>query len=116
MIVGLPGSVSDINLLREQQKKFGSAQKFKGDKAYIGEKNVTTPHKKPKNRELTEIQKQENQVFSSSRILIEHLIRRVKIFQVAAQRFRLRPQIYQPVILTVCGLVRLRIGALVLPT
>jgi hypothetical protein len=114
--VGLPGSVSDINLLREQQKKFGSAQKFKGDKAYIGEKNVTTPHKKPKNRELTEIQKQENQVFSSSRILIEHLIRRVKIFQVAAQRFRLRPQIYQPVILTVCGLVRLRIGALVLPT
>jgi hypothetical protein len=116
VIVGLPGSVSDINLLREQQKKFGSAQKFKGDKAYIGEKNVTTPHKKPKNRELTEIQKQENQVFSSSRILIEHLIRRVKIFQVAAQRFRLRPQIYQPVIFTVCGLVRLRIGALVLPT
>jgi hypothetical protein len=67
--VGLPGPVSDINLLREQQKKFGSAQKFKGDKADIGEKNVTT-HKKPKNRELSEIQKQENQVFSSSRILI----------------------------------------------
>jgi chemotaxis receptor (MCP) glutamine deamidase CheD len=56
-------------LLREQQKKFGSAQKFKGDKADIGEKNVTT-HKKPKNQELSEIQKQENQVFSSSRILI----------------------------------------------
>ncbi len=69
VIVGLPGPVSDINLLREQQKKFGSAQKFKGDKADIGEKNVTT-HKKPKNRELSEIQKQENQVFSSSRILI----------------------------------------------
>lgn len=116
MIVGLPGPVSDINLLREQQKKFGSAQKFKGDKAYIGEKNVTTPHKKPRNRGLSEIQKQENQVFSSSRILIEHLIRLVKIFQVAAQRFRLRPQNYQQVILTVCGLVRLRIGALVLPT
>ncbi len=116
MIVGKPGAVSDINLVREQQKKFGTTQKFKGDKAYLGEKNVTTPHKKPRKRELSELQKQENKVLSSSRIIIEHMIRRVKIFQVAAQRFRLRPQTYQQVILTVCGLVRFRIGALVLPT
>ena len=116
VIVGLPGPASDINLLREQQKKFGATQKFKGDKAYIGEQSVTTPHKKSKKRELSEIQKQENKAFSSSRIIIEHLIRRVKVFQIAAQRFRLRPQTYQQVILTVCGLVRLRIGASVLPT
>jgi hypothetical protein len=115
VIVGKPGTASDINLLREQQKKFVAWQQFKGDKGYIGEDNVATPNKKPKNRELSEIQKQENKVFSSSRIIIEHLIRLVKIFQVAAQRFRLRPQTYQQVILTVCGLVRLRIGALILP-
>jgi hypothetical protein len=115
VIAGKTGSSSDINLLREQQKKFAAQQQFKGDKAYIGEENVATPHKKPKNRELSETQKQENQVFSSSRILIEHMIRLVKVFQVAAQRFRLRPQTYQQVILTVCGLIRLRIGALVLP-
>lgn len=115
MIVGLPGPTSDINLLRSQQKKLDFAQKFKGDKAYIGEKNVAPPHKKPRNRELSESQKEENQVFTSSRIIIEHLIRRVKVFQIAAQRFRLRPQTYQQVILTVCGLVRLRIGALILP-
>jgi hypothetical protein len=115
VIVGLPGPASDINLLLEQQKKFGATQKFKGDKGYIGEDNVATPHKKPKNRELSEIQKQENKVFSSSRIVIEHMIRLVKVFRVAAQRFRLRPQTYQQVILTVCGLVRFRIGALVFP-
>ena len=115
VIVGKPGTASDINLLREQQKKFVAWQQFKGDKGYIGEDNVATPNKKPKNRELSEIQKQENKVFSSSRIIIEHLIRLVKIFQVAAQRFRLRPQTYQQVILTVWGLVRLRIGALILP-
>ncbi len=114
--MGLPGPASDINLLREQQKKFGATQKFKGDKAYIGEKNVAPPHKKPRNRELSESQKEENKVFSSRRIIIEHLIRLVKIFQIAAQRFRLRPQTYQQVILTVCGLVRLRIGALILST
>ncbi|WP_317111743.1 transposase family protein [Chroococcidiopsis sp. SAG 2025] len=101
--------------MRVQQKKFAAQQQFKGDKAYIGEKNVATPHKKPKNRELSDIQKQENQAFSSGRILIEHLIRLVKVFQVAAQRFRLRSQTYQQAILTICGLVRLRIGALVLP-
>ena len=115
VIAGKPGPASDINLLREQQKKFAAWQQFKGDKGYIGEDNVTTPHKKPKHRELSEIQKQENKLFSSSRIIIEHLIRLVKIFQVAAQRFRLRPQTYKQVILTVCGLVRLRIGALILP-
>ena len=93
-----------------------SAQKFKGDKAYIGEKNVTTPRKKPRKRELSEIQKQENKAFSSNRLIIEHLIRRVKVFQVAAQRFRLRPQTYQQVILTEGGLVRFRIRALVLPS
>ncbi len=114
--MGLPDPASDINLLREQQKKFGATQKFKGDKAYIGEKNVATPHKKPRNRQLSESQKEENKVFSSRRIIIEHLIRLVKIFQIAAQRFRLRPQTYQQVILTVCGLVRLRIGALILST
>lgn len=116
VIVGLPGSASDINLLREQQKKLAIEQQFKGDKAYIGEDKVATPHKKPRNRELSESQKEENKVFSRSRIIIEHMIRRVKIFQIAAQRFRLRPQTYEQVILTVCGLVRLRIGALVLPT
>ena len=115
VIAGKPGPASDINLLREQQKKFAARQQFKGDKGYIGEDNVTTPHKKPKNRELSEIQKQENKLNSCSRIIIEHLIRLVKIFQVAAQRFHLRPQTYQQVILTVCGLVRLRIGALILP-
>jgi hypothetical protein len=116
VIVGLPGPASDINLLQEQRKKFATQQQFKGDKAYIGQDNVATPHKKPKNRELSESQKEENKNFSSSRILIEHLIRLVKIFQIAAQRFRLRPQTYQRIILTVCGLVRVRIGALVLPT
>jgi hypothetical protein len=38
----------------------------------------------------------------------------VKIFQVAQERFRLTRENYQKVILTICGLVRLRIGALCL--
>ncbi len=42
------------------------------------------------------------------------MIRVVKIFRVAQERFRLNRDIYKQVIFAVCGLVRLRIGALVL--
>jgi hypothetical protein len=63
VIVGLPGRASDINLLQEQRKKFATRQQFKGDKAYIGQDNVATPHKKPKNRELSQSQKEEIKFF-----------------------------------------------------
>ncbi|MEH2413292.1 transposase family protein [Nostoc sp.] len=46
-----------------------------------------------------------------NRIFVEHLIRLIKIFRIASERFRLRSQIYEQIILTVCALVRLRIGS-----
>lgn len=114
--VGKPGPSSDINLFRARQSEFAANQKFKGDKGYIGERQIETPHKKKKKQELTPEQKKENQQLSAQRIVVEHVIRLVKIFRVAQERFRLRPQNYELVILTVCGLVRLRVGALILPT
>lgn len=114
--VGKPGPSSDINLFRARQAEFAANQKFKGDKGYIGERQIETPHKKQKKQELTPEQKEENQQLSAQRIVVEHVIRLVKIFRVAQERFRLRPQNYELVILTVCGLVRLRVGALILPT
>lgn len=115
VVGGSKGPSSDISLFRTQQQKFDDDQLFEGDKAYVGGKNITTPHKKPRNRELTQLQKAENKEISSSRIEVEHVIRLVKIFRIAKERFRLHPDTYEQVILTVCGLVRLRIGALVLP-
>ena len=115
VLVGAKGPISDISLFRIQQQKFADGQTFDGDKAYVGAMNITTPHKKPRNRELTAEQKAENKVFSSQRIFIEHVIQLLKIFRVAKERFRLHPDTYEQVILTVCGLVRLRIETLVLP-
>ena len=114
VVAGSPGPKSDINLFREQQKGFDPRQTFNGDKGYVGEPSIKTPHKKPKNKELTPEQKQENKEFSSERIFVEHIIRLVKIFRVAQERFRLNRQKYEKIILTICGLVRFRIGALVL--
>lgn len=108
--VGARGPEADITLFRQQQAKFSREQKFIGDKAYVGAAGTTTPTKKPKGGELTTEQQEENKEISSRRILIEHLIRRLKIFRVAAEKFRLNPKYYKTVILTICGLVRLRLG------
>ncbi|MDV2996865.1 MAG: hypothetical protein N4J56_006570 [Chroococcidiopsis sp. SAG 2025] len=116
IVVGAKGSTSDISLFRNQQQRFASQQSFKGDKGYQGGKNISTPHKKPRKRELSPEQKSENKALSGERIFVEHLIRLIKIFRIASERFRLHSPVYEQIILTVCGLVRLRIGSLILPT
>ena len=108
--VGARGPEADINLFRQQQPKFSEAQQFIGDKAYVAAPRTTSPTKKPRGRELTLEQKEENKKISRRRIFIEHLIRRLKIYRIAADKFRLNPENYQTVILTICGLVRLRLG------
>ncbi len=110
--VGEFGKTSDINLFRSSQRNFDKSQKFLGDKAYKGEAAITTPYKKPKLGEITESQKKANKKLSSARIGVEHIIGRVKIFRVASERFRLARSRYKQVILTICGLVRLRINRL----
>jgi hypothetical protein len=112
--IGEYGTKADITIFREAQIQFKSEQQFKGDKAFIGGQNISTPHKKPKKRELTEQQNEENKIFSSKRVFVEHLIRLVKIFRIAEQRFRLRFRNYTRVIGAICGLIRLRIEALIL--
>ncbi len=107
--MGARGPEADINLFRQQQPKFSEAQQFVGDKAYVGAPRTTTPTKKPRGGELTPEQEEENKQISRRRIFIEHLIRRLKIFRIAADKFRLNPQNYEQVILTICGLVRLRL-------
>ena len=108
------GKASDINIFREQQKKFNIKQRFTGDKGYQGGVNIKIPQKKPRGKELTDLQKDANKEISSERIYVEHVIRLIKIFRVAKERFRMKENNYEEVILTICGLVRLRLGALIL--
>jgi hypothetical protein len=114
LISAEPGPKSDISLFRENRERFDPKQKFQGDLADQGEELIDTPIKKPRNQELTIEQKDENKQFSSKRVFVEHRIRSIKIFRVAQERFRLKSKKYEQVILTICGLVRLRIGTLIL--
>lgn len=115
IIAGEPGPKSDITLFRENRDNFDPKQKFKGDLGYKGEDLIDTPIKRPRNGKLTPDQKKENTEFASKRVFVEHRIRSIKIFRVVRERFRLKPKKYEQVILTICGLVRLRIGSLILP-
>lgn len=45
---GKEGPCSDINIWRERKHLFATEQEFAGDKAYVGESQINTPHKKPK--------------------------------------------------------------------
>lgn len=108
--IGQLGKTSDISLFREIQHKFDLQQRFIADKGYIGESVITTPHKKPKKAEISQLQKEDNKQLSSRRIGVEHLIGCVKIFRVASDKFPLARHRYNQVIMTVCGLVRLRLN------
>lgn len=114
VVAGEPGPKSDINIFRECKTKFAPSQKFTGDKAYQGDPQITTPQKKPKGVSLTLSEQKNNQQLSKTRIFVEHIIRVVKIFKVAGERFRLDCKNYDRVILAICGLARLRINALIL--
>ena len=106
------GNKSDINLFRASRDKFDPKQRFVGDKAYKGDKAITTPYKKTQKTEITEFQKKENKELSSRRIGVEHMIGRIKIFRIASDRFRLARHKYEQVIMSICGLVRVRINRL----
>ena len=106
------GKTSDINIFRDSRNKLVPSQKFLGD-ANIGDDAITTPDKKRKNTEISQLQKPKNKQLSSRRIPVEHMIGRVKIFRVASDRFRLARHRYSQVIMAVCGLVRLRLNRLV---
>ncbi|MCC5669574.1 transposase [Nostoc sp. CHAB 5784] len=82
--VGMLGKTSDIVLFRNTRNKLAKKQKFIGDKAYVGDEAISTPQKKPRNTELSQLQKQENKQLSSRRIVVEHMICRLKIFRVKA--------------------------------
>ena len=114
VVVGETGATADIKIWRNQRLSLEPSQRFQEDKAYIGEPLINTPHKKPRERPLTPAQKRAYKSKVQKRIFVEHLIRLLKIFRVAAERFRLKSKNYEPVILAVCGLIRWRIGARVM--
>lgn len=109
VVIGEKGPRSDSKLFEQTQAELPENLRFIGDKAYVGRRHPTTPHKKPPKGELSQAQKDFNRSLSQQRVYVEHVIRVIKIFRVAKEEFRMRSQLYEVVIGCVCGLVRLRV-------
>ncbi len=56
---------------------------FTGVKKDYPEINIMMPKKKPKGKELTDIEKIQNKAINSARIVVEHVIGGIKRFQIA---------------------------------
>ena len=86
--------------------RYPSARK-EADLGYKGIPGLATPHKKPRGKELTAAQKQENRAFARSRVYVAHGIRRIKGFRIVRDEFRLGLGLFGMVLSAVAGLVQL---------
>lgn len=84
-----------------------------GDSAYTGmqkqypDRDVRTSIKRKPGKKLTPAEKEYNKALAKIRILVEHAIRRVKVFRVMGDRYRNPRKKYAIINDIVCGLVNL---------
>ena len=69
-----------------------------------------TPRKKPRKSELTEEQRQSNRELASRRVMVEHVIRRLKIFRIVAERYRNRRRRFTLRFNLIAGLYNYELG------
>ena len=109
------GKKHDKKICDEQNFEFPDGIELFQDLGYVGNapENVVVkmPIKKPKGGELTDDQKEYNKKISSERILIEHVIRGVKIFRIVGDKFRSWKKRWRDLVMILaCGLYNFRIG------
>lgn len=89
---GFPGSVHDFKCFQESDIKLSKKSRIVADSAYKGiEKtfpNAYIPEKKSKLNPLTPEQKKYNRLQSKKRTPVEHVIKRLKVFNIFGTRFR----------------------------
>ena len=106
------GKVHDYKLMKEKfppDKNWFRDFNIKVDLGFLGIasdyifKTLSIPHKRPKNSDLTEEQKQENKAGSSERIIVEHSIGGLKRYRILSDRLRIHAIDFYDKILGVCA-------------
>lgn len=108
------GSVHDKKIADEAEIGFEKTVALLQDSGFQGYKPekavVVMPVKKPKGKELTPEQKQENKAKASQRVLIEHTIAGVKIWRTVKDKIRsYRHKVRDQVMLIACALHNFKI-------
>ncbi len=86
-----PGTVHDITI-RRRGPPLPEGSNGYGDSGYQGYQedhpDFDMPYKKPKKGKLTKVEKEYNHALSRFRVRVEHIIGRMKIFRILADRYR----------------------------
>lgn len=88
------GRKHDFRLYKESKTRLHPEVVLKADSGYQGigklHQRSEVPYKRSKKKPLTLQQKAYNHSVSSERVLVEHAIRKLKIFRILSERYRNR--------------------------
>ena len=88
------GRTHDFKLFKQSKTRMYQHIRCEADTGYQGiaklHVNSETPKKKTKTNPLSKEQKRQNHNVSSSRVVIENIIREVKIFRIISEKYRNR--------------------------
>uniref|UniRef100_UPI00258581EA transposase family protein n=1 Tax=unclassified Microcystis TaxID=2643300 RepID=UPI00258581EA len=92
------GRGHDFSLFKKSQVRFHPLTTSREDSVYQGiaayHSNSYTPKKKPKNRKLTELEKDYKKALAKERIIIEPIYRKLKILKILSCKYRNRRRRY----------------------
>ncbi len=90
------GPVHDFALYKRSKVEPHETLEVLADSGYQGLDKLhaksRTPRRKPRKGQLTDEQKRSNRELASRRVVVEHVIRSLKIFRILAERYRNRRQ------------------------
>jgi len=108
------GPVHDFALYGRSKVEPHESLELLGDSGYQGVQKLhaksRTPQKKPRKSELTEEQKQSNRELAQRRVVVEHVIRSLKIFRILAERYRNRRKRFRLRFNLIAGLHNYELG------
>ena len=88
------GRQHDFRVFKESKTRLHPSICLQVDRAYQGIQHLhagsALPYRHRKNKPLSKEQKQHNRTLASERVVVEHAIRRLKVFRILSERYRNR--------------------------
>lgn len=102
------GKTHDFKLFKRSKLPLNKNKKVKFDSGYLGAEkihlNSELPRKSSKLKPLTKKNKRENLKLSKTRVKVEHVIGKIKIFRIMAERYRNRRKYHDLRMKLICGI------------
>jgi IS5 family transposase len=107
------GKTHDFKVFGKSRLPLNKKVKVKADSAYQGIEDLHArshiPKKSSKKKPLCEDDKAANRKLAAERVLIEHIIGRIKVFRILAERYRNRRAKHTNRVKFICGIYNLEL-------